>query len=185
MVFRRAFGLFACVLGLAGGLACNRDAKNEAKGDPGTDPSADGEPAAVRFDGLYCSKVRPKSAAGEEPKGGESVPQFYRFYKNRTFVHTASTGEPHEVARWIRPGMAGLVADEGDGVYVAQGNLLKLNFPGHPAFDPANDEWLEWAGAIEGGEVEMGWYQNTKSPPTRTLLRRERLVFVPVKFGHD
>jgi hypothetical protein len=174
---------------MASGVACNRTAKNEGKGDPGTDPPAvttpDGKRAAVRFDGLYCSKVRPKLAAGEKLKAGESVPQFYRFYENGTFVNTAAIGEPHEVAEWIRPGMAGLVPAEGDGVYVVQGNLLKLNFPNHPAHDPTGDEWLEWVGTIEGDEIEMEWYRNTKSPPTRKLLRKERLEFVSVKFGHN
>jgi hypothetical protein len=91
MVSWRLFGVFLYVLSMAAGLACNRTAKDVGKSDPGTNKpvidksNPDGNPVAIRFDGLYCSKVRPKVTKFAELKDGELVPQFFRFY-NRSFT---------------------------------------------------------------------------------------------------
>lgn len=169
-----------CIFGLLIGTACNpskKDGVGEPAGTarPSISTSGDGRPA-LRFDGLYCSKVRGK---GED----DPVPEYFRFYRDGRFVNEAVLGEPHEVAAWIRLNAPGPIP--GDGVYTVQGDRIRFDFPKNPGHDPADGEWFEWVGRLDAGELEVEMYENTKSPPSRKLLRKVQLEFFPVKFGHE
>lgn len=157
---------------------------------PTSDPSVDGpsrvagsnrtvEPASLRFDGMYCSKVPVSLANEDHPNSKETYSNYFRFYADGRFAYTASTGKPSDVAQWIQPEPLGA------GMYRRKGDQIALDFPNQPAHDPNAAEWLEWVGILDGDEIEFERYENTKNPKKRELINKERLVFVATRFGHQ